>query len=50
MQFERGNAVAVLRSLLWPGLVAFHAPGTAKFGYAYFGNGTKNLDLAFMLP
>lgn len=50
LQIERGSSVMILRSLLWPGLVAFHAPNTRKFGYCYVGAATKNLDLAFMLP
>lgn len=50
VQQERGCSVVILRSLLWPGLVAFHVPGTRKYGYCYVGTATKNLDLAFMLP
>lgn len=50
VQLERGSSVVVLRSLLWPGLVAYHVPGTRKFGYVYSGAASKNLDLAFMLP
>jgi radial spoke head protein 9 len=42
------NAV-VVRSLLWPGYAAFHIPGTPHFGGAYFGDGRRNNDLAFLL-
>lgn len=38
-----------LRSLSWPGYVAFHIPGTAKFGGLYFGYAQKNRDLPFLL-
>lgn len=49
LQFERGGEVAVLRSLLWPGYTFCHAPGTRRFGGVYWGTGTRNLDIAFML-
>ncbi|XP_006148576.1 radial spoke head protein 9 homolog isoform X2 [Tupaia chinensis] len=49
IQMERGNALVVLRSLLWPGLTFFHAPRTRNYGYIYVGTGEKNLDLPFML-
>jgi len=39
-----------IRSLLWPGYVAYHAPGTRFFGGTYVGTGEKCLDLPFMLP
>ncbi|XP_004739872.1 radial spoke head protein 9 homolog isoform X3 [Mustela nigripes] len=49
IQMERGNALVVLRSLLWPGLTFFHAPRTKNYGYIYVGTGEKNIDLPFML-
>lgn len=49
LQFERGNGLVTLRSLLWQGYVSFHVPGTRKFGSVYFGTGEKNRDLPFML-
>lgn len=49
IQAERGNALVVLRSLLWPGLTFFHAPRTKNCGYIYVGTGEKNTDLPFML-
>jgi radial spoke head protein 9 len=42
-------AVVSLRSLTWPGYVAFHVPGTKKFGGLYFGFGSKSRDLPFIL-
>lgn len=42
--------LVTLRSLSWPGYVAFHVPGTTKFGGAYFGYARKNRDLPFILP
>ncbi|XP_035151628.1 radial spoke head protein 9 homolog isoform X5 [Callithrix jacchus] len=49
IQMERGNALVVLRSLLWPGLTFYHAPRTRNYGYIYVGTGEKNMDLPFML-
>ncbi|KAM7136285.1 radial spoke head protein 9 homolog isoform 10-T10 [Molossus nigricans] len=49
IQMERGNALVVLRSLLWPGLTFYHAPYTKNCGYIYVGTGEKNIDLPFML-
>lgn len=49
LQFEGAGQVCVLRSLLWPGLKLYHVLMTPQHGYIYIGNGTKNLDLPFML-
>jgi radial spoke head protein 9 len=38
-----------IRSLLWPGYIAFHVPTTTKHGGLYFGYGQKNRDLPFIL-
>jgi radial spoke head protein 9 len=37
------------RSFLWPGYFAFHRMSTDLFGSAYIGDGTKNIDLPFMI-
>jgi len=42
-------SLVTLRSLTWPGYVAYHIPGTVKFGGLYFGYGQKNRDLPFIL-
>lgn len=42
-------ALVTLRSLSWPGYIAFHVPGTTKFGGIYFGYANKNRDLPFIL-
>ncbi|XP_018551686.1 LOW QUALITY PROTEIN: radial spoke head protein 9 homolog [Lates calcarifer] len=49
LQFECASRVCVLRSLLWLGLTFYHVPMTPQHGYIYIGDGTKNLDLPFML-
>jgi len=38
-----------LRSLSWPGYIAYHFPETTRFGGAYFGYAQKCRDLPFML-
>ncbi|KAJ3036627.1 Radial spoke head protein 9 [Rhizophlyctis rosea] len=48
-QVERGGSVAILRSLLWPGYVFFHAPTPPKWGAMYYGTGQKNANVGFML-
>jgi len=47
-QDSTGNFVT-LRSLSWPGYVAFHSPGTTKFGGLYFGYAQKSYELPFLL-
>jgi radial spoke head protein 9 len=42
-------SLVTLRSLNWPGYVAYHVPGSTKFGGLYFGYGQKNRDLPFIL-
>nr|XP_020494502.1 radial spoke head protein 9 homolog [Labrus bergylta] len=49
LQFECASKVCVLRSLLWLGLTFYHVPMTPQHGYIYIGDGTKNLDLPFLL-
>ncbi|XP_037606754.1 radial spoke head protein 9 homolog [Sebastes umbrosus] len=49
LQLERAGHVRVLRSLLWLGLSFYHVPMTPQHGYIYIGDGTKNLDIPFML-
>eukprot|EP00698_Gefionella_okellyi_P004310 TRINITY_DN13992_c0_g1_i1.p1 TRINITY_DN13992_c0_g1~~TRINITY_DN13992_c0_g1_i1.p1 ORF type:complete len:344 (-),score=77.96 TRINITY_DN13992_c0_g1_i1:216-1202(-) len=49
IQYDASSGVVTLRSLLWPGLFAYHVPNSSKFGSVYFGHGEKNVDLCFML-
>lgn len=46
---DHSVALVTLRSLLWPGYIAFHVPTTSKHGGMYFGHGQKNRDLPFTL-
>merc|ERR1719473_1448005 len=47
---DEATGVTTIRSLLWPGSVAYAKAGSKEFGYCYFGTGQKNGDIAFMLP
>lgn len=47
--WDPSNTTITLRSLYWPGYFFYHLIGTAEHGAAYFGYGTKNTDVAFML-
>ena len=49
LQCDSMKSVARIRSLVWPGYVAYHLAETKEFGGAYFGNGLKCKDLAFMI-
>jgi len=49
LQFERGSAMVVLKSLEWMGFVFYHIPGCSRFGSLYWGTGERNMDLPFML-
>lgn len=42
-------SLVTLRSLSWPGYIAYHAPETAKFGGLYCGYAQKSRDLPFLL-
>lgn len=50
LQYQQGDAVAVVKSLLWPGHVHVTIPDTQSFSNIYVGTGTRNNSLAFMLP
>jgi radial spoke head protein 4/6 len=41
------HSVVTVKSLRWPGAVAFAANGAKAFGAVYFGNGLKKTDHAF---
>merc|ERR550537_2068504 len=46
---EASATLCTVRSLNWPGYIAYHVPTTPKFGGCYFGYGLKNRDLPFLL-
>jgi len=41
--------LVTLRSLSWPGYVAYHVPGTTKYGGLYYGYAQRSRDLPFIL-
>lgn len=49
IQILAGDTIAIIKSLFWPGLYAYHVVQTPKYGFVYFGSGKKCLDTAFML-
>ncbi len=49
VQTDSAGIVGTVRSLLWPGYLAFNVVGTGLFGGIYMGDGLKNKDLPFML-
>eukprot|EP00933_Yihiella_yeosuensis_P005275 TRINITY_DN109765_c0_g1_i1.p1 TRINITY_DN109765_c0_g1~~TRINITY_DN109765_c0_g1_i1.p1 ORF type:complete len:271 (+),score=50.90 TRINITY_DN109765_c0_g1_i1:73-885(+) len=46
---DPASSLTTLRSLVWPGYMAYHIVGTTKFGGIYFGHAQKNKDLPFIL-
>lgn len=49
VRVDDARGAATGRSLLWPGYFFFHNVGSAGYGGAYFGYGTKNGDIGFMV-
>ncbi|KAG8345948.1 flagellar radial spoke component [Trypanosoma vivax] len=44
---SKKHRVVIVRSLRWPGAIAFAAEGGKKWGCVYFGNGLKKTDFSF---
>jgi radial spoke head protein 9 len=49
VQQDTTKSAVSIKSLLWPGYVAFHKLKSKVFGGVYIGDGIKNVDLPFML-
>lgn len=49
-KFDESTNSVTMRSLLYPGFLAYTFVGAPMAGYCYFGDGMKNADIAFMLP
>ena len=43
------ETIATIRSLYWPGAVAYHVLETPQYGWLYNGPGKKNWDVPFMI-
>ena len=49
LQLNSQLSTVTVRSFKWPGYFAFHKLGTSLHGGIYLGEGTKNVDLPFMI-
>jgi radial spoke head protein 9 len=49
LQVDASKTQVAIRSLYWPGYIAFAVADTKTFGGFYAGDGVKNKDLPFML-
>lgn len=49
LHLDTAKTVATIRSLLWPGYLAYHRAQSPIFGGVYIGSGVKNFDLPFLL-
>lgn len=49
IQTDTSGMLTTVRSLLWPGYVAYNVQSGKNFGGVYLGDGIKNKDLPFML-
>ena len=47
IQQDMSGTSAVIRNNVWAGYTAYHKSASQQFGGIYFGDGLKNLDLAF---
>ena len=48
ISFNSSGTLSLVRNLCWEGYCFYAGVATSEFGGAYFGNGVKNSDLAFM--
>ncbi|XP_059487062.1 radial spoke head protein 9 homolog [Neocloeon triangulifer] len=49
LQLEQEGQVAVVRSLLWPGLTFHHQVESPFYGWSYLGDGRRNWDICYMI-
>ncbi|XP_022116702.1 radial spoke head protein 9 homolog [Pieris rapae] len=49
LSLEQNGTLAYLKSLYWPGMSYFHKIKTPDAGFLYIGNGSKNLDVPFLI-
>ncbi|KAM3137738.1 hypothetical protein pb186bvf_010158 [Paramecium bursaria] len=49
IQSDSSKNYITVRNLQWPGFIGYHIANTPAFGYVYFGDGIKNIDLGFQL-
>jgi len=46
---DPSKTMVTVRNLSWAGYLTYHRTNSNIFGYAYFGNGIKSIDLPFLL-
>ena len=49
LQTDESKTEVTIRSLLWPGYVAFHRTNSNIFGGVYMGSGIRSQDLPFIV-
>ena len=49
LQIDSRMKEVTVRSLLWPGYFSFHRLDSNLYGGVYVGDGSKNIDLPFMI-
>ena len=49
IQPDLSMQMVTVRSLKWHGFIAFHRVKTTEFGYGYFGDGVKNVELSLLI-
>lgn len=49
IQSDLAMQLVTIRSLKWHGFVGFHRIKTNDFGYCYFGDGSKNVELSLLI-
>jgi len=47
--WDESMSTVYVKSLLWGGYSFYHVAGSGQFGGAYFGYGSRNEDIAFMI-
>lgn len=49
IQSDLSMQLVTARSLKWHGFIGYHRVKSSEFGYCYFGNGVKNVELSLLI-
>jgi len=49
VQSDLSQQLVTIRNLKWHGFIGYHRVKTHDFGYCYFGNGIKNVELSLLI-
>lgn len=44
-----GDILVMIKPMYWPGMINFHYLQSPKYGFVYFGNGKRCIDVPFLL-